>query len=113
MLLLVLNATVEQFRTGWFLESAISEVLILLVVRTRKPFFRSKPGKYLMIAGITVTCAILILPYTPLSAPLGFVPIPLTTLLALLGILALYVTTAEAVKRLFYAAATRRQAQYG
>jgi len=46
-LLTLLNATQDQFRTGWFLESVISASLIVLVIRTRKPFFKSLPGKYL------------------------------------------------------------------
>ena len=37
-----------QFRTGWFLESVISASLIVLVVRSRKPFFKSRPAKYLL-----------------------------------------------------------------
>ena len=40
--LLWLNATTEQFRTGWFIESIVSAALIVLVVRTRRPFFRSR-----------------------------------------------------------------------
>ncbi|MEZ4557751.1 MAG: HAD-IC family P-type ATPase [Caldilineaceae bacterium] len=43
MLLLVLHATVDQFRTGWFLESVLSELLILLVILRGGPFYRSRP----------------------------------------------------------------------
>ncbi len=43
-LLIILNSTVGQFRTAWFIESAISASLIVLVIRTRKPFFKSKPS---------------------------------------------------------------------
>jgi len=49
-LLLILHATQDQFRTGWFLESVISASLILLVIRSRKPFFKSRPSKYLLMA---------------------------------------------------------------
>ena len=44
VLLLVLHATQAQFRTGWFVESVISASLIVLVIRTRRPFFRSRPA---------------------------------------------------------------------
>lgn len=104
-LLLLLHATPEQFRTGWFIESAISEVLILLVVRTRRPFFKSKPGRYLVIASVLVVGVVLSLPYIPflqLNEWLGFTPIPLPSLLLLAAILVLYITSAEIVKRLFY-----------
>jgi Mg2+-importing ATPase len=102
VLMLVFNTDAVQFRTGWFLESVISELLILLVVRTPKPFLSSRPGKYLTIASLVVGVITLLLPYSPLGGVLGFTPVPLLTLLALLAILALYITTAEIVKRFFY-----------
>jgi len=42
MLLLILHATTDQFRTGWFLEAVISNSVTVLVIRTRRTFFRSK-----------------------------------------------------------------------
>ena len=39
----LLQATPEQFRTGWFQESVISAALIVLVIRSRRPFYRSRP----------------------------------------------------------------------
>ena len=44
----------DQFRTGWFLESVISASLIVLVIRSRKPFFKSRPSKYLFMATLLV-----------------------------------------------------------
>ncbi|MBN2569483.1 MAG: magnesium-translocating P-type ATPase [Deltaproteobacteria bacterium] len=64
VLLFILHATTDQFRTGWFLESVISASLIVIVIRTRKPFIASKPGKYLVMATMIVMAVILILPYT-------------------------------------------------
>ena len=49
-LVTILHATQDQFRTGWFLESVISASLIVLVIRSRKPFFKSRPAKYLLMA---------------------------------------------------------------
>ena len=40
--LLWLGATMEQFRTGWFIESIVSAALVVLVVRSRRPFFKSR-----------------------------------------------------------------------
>ena len=54
VLLLLLHATTDQFRTGWFLESVISASVTVLVIRTRKSFFRSKPGKYLLMATLLI-----------------------------------------------------------
>jgi P-type Mg2+ transporter len=74
VLLLILHATQDQFRTGWFLESVISASLIVLVIRSRKPFFRSRPGKYLLIATLLVVVVTLILPFPPLDKIFGFIP---------------------------------------
>jgi P-type Mg2+ transporter len=45
VLLFLLHATPDQFRTGWFLESVASASLIVLVIRSRKPFFKSRPSR--------------------------------------------------------------------
>ena len=102
-LLLWLDVSVEQFRTGWFLESVISAALIVFVVRSRKPFFKSRPGKALLFATLSVVLLTLALPYTPIASFIGFEPLPLKLLAMLAGIVALYIATAEIAKRLFYA----------
>jgi P-type Mg2+ transporter len=100
--LLLLGATVDQFRTGWFLESVISACLIVLVVRTRRPFFMSRPGPHLLVATVLVVVATLALPYTPLAAVLGFTPLPVRYLPVLATIVACYIGAAELTKRVFY-----------
>ncbi|KRT65235.1 MAG: magnesium-translocating P-type ATPase [Candidatus Dadabacteria bacterium CSP1-2] len=102
VLLLILNATTDQFRTGWFMESVISASAIVLVIRTRKPFFKSKPGKYLAIATLMIIGATLILPFTPLAEIFSFKPLPISFLFVLGGILVLYIIAAEMAKRVFY-----------
>ncbi|MGE5358049.1 MAG: magnesium-translocating P-type ATPase [Bacteroidales bacterium] len=100
--LLLLGATMVQFRTAWFLESVISACLIVLVVRTRKPFFMSRPGRQLLAATVAVIAASLALPYTPVAAVLGLTPLPLWSLAVLAAIVALYIAAAELTKRIFY-----------
>jgi len=102
LLLLVLHANEGQFRTGWFLESVISASMIVLVIRSRKPFFRSKPGKYLLIATLSIAALTMVFPFTPLGKVFGFNPLSLSTYLLLLIIVALYIFTAEITKRIFY-----------
>jgi Mg2+-importing ATPase len=102
LLLLVLHATQVQFRTGWFLESVVSASLIVLVIRSRKPSYKSRPGKYLLIATISIVVITLILPYTPLAAIFGFCPLPVPFLLFIGLIILLYIITAEIVKKIFY-----------
>jgi len=102
LLLLVLRANESQFRTGWFLESVISASMIVLVIRSRKPFFRSRPGKYLLIATLSIAVITLILPFTPLGKVFGFSPLSLSTYLFLLLIVVVYVIAAEITKTIFY-----------
>jgi len=102
LLLLVLHANEGQFRTGWFLESVISASIIVLVIRSRKPFFRSRPGKYLLIATLSIAVITLILPFTPIGTVFGFTPLSFTTYLLLLLIVIAYIVAAEVVKRIFY-----------
>jgi len=101
-LLLLLHATEDQFRTGWFIESVVSACLIVLVIRSRKPFFSSRPSKYLLIATLLVVFATVALPYTPLGGIFGLTPLPLSFILLILTIVSLYVLSAEIVKAFFY-----------
>jgi Mg2+-importing ATPase len=102
VLLLILQATTDQFRTGWFLESVISASVTVLVIRTRKSFFRSKPGRYLLMATLLIGVVTILLPITPLAGLLGFQPLPISTLLVIGMIVVLYIIAAEIVKRSFY-----------
>lgn len=101
-LLLWLKVPEDIFRTAWFLESLVSAALIVFVVRSQKPFFKSKPGKYLVLATLCIVGLTLLLPYSPLAFLIGFQPLPLK-LLGLLGVIVLlYIATAEIAKRVFY-----------
>jgi len=102
LLLLILHANEDQFRTGWFLESVISASMIVLVIRSRKPFFRSRPGKYLLIATLSIAVITLVFPFTPLGKIFGFSPLTFSTYLLLLLIVVLYILMAEITKRIFY-----------
>jgi len=102
VLLLFLEAGVEEFRTGWFMESVISASVIVLVVRSRRPFIHSRPSRGLLIATLAVVGLTLLLPHTPLRGPLGFVPLPPLFLAALLCIVVGYVMAAEVAKKVFY-----------
>jgi len=102
ILLLVLHASQVQFSTAWFLESVISASIIVLVIRSRKPFFKSKPGKYLQISTFSIIFLTLLLPYTPLAGIFGFTPLPLPFLFFIGLIVFVYIFTAEIVKKAFY-----------
>jgi len=101
-LLLVFHATQDQFRTGWFLESVCSASLIVLVIRSRKPFFKSRPSTYLLIATLFTVVLTLILPFTPLGDIFGFSPLSVSFLLPIGIIVMGYIISAEIAKRIFY-----------
>jgi len=102
LLLIVLRANESQFRTGWFLESVISASMIVLVIRSRKPFFKSRPGKYLLIATLSIAVITLAIPFTPLGDVFGFSPLKFSTYLFLMLIVVLYIIAAEITKKIFY-----------
>src|SRR6266496_3698095 len=101
-LLLILHATQDQFRTGWFLESVISASLIVLVIRSRKPFFKSRPSKYLLTATLLVVIVTVILPFTPLGEIFGFTRLSISFLVLIGIIIMAYIITAEMAKTIFY-----------
>jgi Mg2+-importing ATPase len=103
LLLLVLKVNQDTFRTGWFFESVLTELLIMLVIRTQRPFFQSKPGKALFYSTAAVALITLSLPYIPgLNTLLGFTPLPFSLIATLIGITLVYIFLNEATKRYFY-----------
>jgi Mg2+-importing ATPase len=86
--LLAMKVTHEQFRTGWFLESVVSASLVVLVVRTRRPFWRSPPGRLLFSATMAIVCATIVLSQVTWARFLGFAPLPWHIVGMLLAIVA-------------------------
>ena len=102
VLLWLFRASPEEFRTGWFLESLLTELVIALVVRTRRPFYRSRPGNLLLGSSACIIMLALVLPYLPFSSIFGFVPLPAPLVLAMIGLTLAYVVVVELAKKLFY-----------
>jgi Mg2+-importing ATPase len=102
VLKLLLHASTEQFRTGWFLESVVSATLIVLVVRTRKFFLKSRPHRYLALATLLVVLLTISIPFISFAKLFGFTKLPLSFLGVLSGIVLLYVCAAEVTKKIFY-----------
>ena len=102
VLLFVLQTPMTLFRTGWFVESVISASLIVLVIRSRGPFLKSSPGKYLLITTLVIVGVTLVLPFTLLGELFGFAPIPISVVSMMVTIVMLYLISGEVVKRTFY-----------
>lgn len=107
-LLLIFKASPDEFRTGWFIESLLTELVIALVVRTRHLFFRSRPGNLLLISTLIVIGITFLLPYTRVNSLFGFVPLPMPLLLTVTGLIVLYVLCAEITKKVFYSRMDKR-----
>jgi Mg2+-importing ATPase len=101
-LLRVFQAPPEVFRTGWFLESLLTELVVALIVRTRRPLFRSRPGGLLLTSTLLLIPVTFAIPFMPHGDVLGFVPVPPLLLVTLAVITGLYVVSAEVMKRWFY-----------
>ena len=70
-------AQAPLFQTGWFVESIISQTLIIHVIRTgRLAFIESRASTPLMLTSLGVCAVGATLPYSPFAAALGFVPLP-------------------------------------
>ena len=102
LLIHVLQTDEQHFQTGWFVESVISASLIVLVIRTRLPFFKNLPGKYLVMATSVVIFIVLVLPLTPLDSLFGFVKLPIIFYGWMFIIVISYIVAAEITKKWFY-----------
>ena len=102
-LLWLLRANEAQFQTGWFLESLMTELFIVMVIRTHRSIFRSRPGCILAIATLLVSGGAVVLPYTALGRVFGLVPLPWTFVLTLAAITLLYLFASELLKRVMFA----------
>jgi Mg2+-importing ATPase len=104
----VFHAGPELFRTTWFVESLLTELLVALVVRTRKPFFTSRPGPLLLALTIPLVPLALAIPFLPYVADLlGFVPLPGAVIALVISITVAYLMATETLKRRFYRLGTR------
>jgi Mg2+-importing ATPase len=101
-LLYVLKVKESAFQTGWFIESILTELCILFIIRTQLKFFKSKPGKYLILLSLLGTIITLSLPYTHLGFDIGLIPLPVLSVCAMVAIVILYVITADMLKVWFF-----------
>jgi Mg2+-importing ATPase len=87
------------FHTGWFVESLMTQTLIIHVIRTNLvPFVQSRASWQLTTTTLLIIAVGAWLPYSPLAAALGFVPLPPLYWPLLLATLACYVALTQLVK---------------
>jgi hypothetical protein len=94
---------ISQFQTAWFIESLCTQTLVVFVIRTRQtPFWKSTPGKYLVLSSLSVVAAAFIIPYTLLGPVFHFAPPPPLFYAFLALFIVTYLLLAEVAKRWFY-----------
>jgi len=90
------------FQSAWFVEGLLSQTLIVHMIRTRRiPFIQSSPSLPLALTTATVMLIGIVIPFSPVAASLGMVPLPSIFFLWLVGILLSYAALAQAVKTWF------------
>ncbi|HEX5379236.1 MAG TPA: magnesium-translocating P-type ATPase, partial [Phenylobacterium sp.] len=103
VLIHVFKASAETFQTSWFVESLLTELAVLMVLRTHGPAWRSRPGRLLVWTTVAVTLVALVSPYLgPVSALFRLTPLPPALLATLVVIVAAYALATEAAKHWFF-----------
>jgi P-type Mg2+ transporter len=99
-LLKVFQADAALFQTGWFLESIATQILVIFLIRSRRPFWRaSRPASLLIASSLGALVAAIFLVTGPFAPLFGFVPVPAKLAAIVVGITAAYLATAEFAKR--------------
>lgn len=96
------HATPELFRTGWFVESMATQLSVILILRTRRSCFSSRPAPALLLSVVAVALTAVLLPYSPLAPLIGFQPLSPQVVAAIGLIAAAYVSSTEWCKRRFF-----------
>lgn len=93
------NAHEALFQSAWFVESTLTELVVMLVLRTRRRFWKSRPGRALWISSVLLGLTVLVIPFTELGVWLKLEPLSLPVLGALALLIVFYGFVNESIKR--------------
>lgn len=96
------KTSIPEFRTAWFTESLLTELLVVIVLRTMKPFYKSRPATLLIVLTSILVIATLTMSYIPFSQDLGFMPMRRDILLFTIFITVSYLLVTEMMKNWLY-----------
>jgi Mg2+-importing ATPase len=103
VLLYVFSASAPLFQTGWFIESLATQALVIFAIRTRRvPFWKSAPGKWVLLSTLAVVALGIAIPLTVFGPAFGFVALPLLFYPLLAGMILAYLALVETVKYAYY-----------
>ena len=92
----------SMFQTAWFVESLLSQTLIIHIIRTgRIPFLQSRASLPMTLTSLTICTVAIWLPYSSFAHALGFTPLPIRFWPYLVAILLGYLTLAHVIKTWF------------
>jgi P-type Mg2+ transporter len=99
VMLKVFHASQALFRTGWFVESLVTQTAVIFVIRTRRfPFFRSRPSRPLVISTLLCIALAIVIPLSPLRSAFDFV-VPSLRYFAVLSVMAVsYLALVDSLK---------------
>jgi len=104
LLLTFFHATATLFQTGWFLESFLTQTLIIFSIRTAMvPFFKSRPNRWFALSLLGVVILAILLPISPFAQLFSFVPPPSLFYVVLISVVICYFVLVEGLKHWFYA----------
>jgi Mg2+-importing ATPase len=111
VLLFLFRADETFFHTGWFIESLVTQCLVVFVIRIARAPWRWLPSRSFALNVVAVVAVGLALPYSPLAALLGFVPLPPAYLAFIAAAVVTYLALVELTKRWLYRQAARGATQ--
>lgn len=93
----------DLFRSAWFVESLLTQTLVLFVIRTRRsPFWASHPSRPVLASTLACAAIAVTFPYGPLAGTFGFTELSVTLLASIVLLAAAYLALVELTKRWFY-----------
>lgn len=98
VLLVPFHASAATFQTAWFVESLLTELAVVAVMRTQKSFFRSLPSPLLIWTSTAIAVLTLAVPYLPFVDLIGIVPLSLPLVATIVAIVLAYVGASELLK---------------
>jgi Mg2+-importing ATPase len=107
VLLKLFHADAGQFRTAWFLESMLTQILVIFIIRTYGPFWKSLAHPVLVASSLAGLLAAIVVVASPLSAAFAFATVQPEVVLAIVALVAGYLFAAEALKRRAFSAPRR------
>lgn len=108
VLLHFFRANEALFHTGWFVESIATQTLVIFIIRTSRNPLRSRPSWPLMSTTLLIVSVGVLLPFSPLARPLGFVPLPGIYLAFVAAATLVYLSLVEMGKRVLLKPASER-----